>query len=233
MIIRHHIHYTISPARQVTKQHSSFDPPVEIESPVTVDGPWFALNQHAAVARLQVAGDDPARPASMQAPRVMKDDQLHVEDTASAVSIAVPKGFVLQDIDPGTVNKAEVDLTLLRQINADQSVSRQLCFLFINPRPADPVPFNIDAMLTVDKHNYVKRLQDTPERLYHKLLLRHCLVAGYQVWPDVMTLEMAAAYCQVAKSTMATWVKDGWIKASPGTKPRILKANLDTYLESR
>ncbi len=233
MIVRHHIHYNISPTREVLRQQFTFDPAMEIESPVTVDGPWFALNQHAAVARLQVAGGDPALPAIMQAPRVLKGDQLHLEEAASSISVGLPVGFVLHDIDPGTVNRAEVDLTLLRQANADQSVSRQLCFLFINPRPADPVPFNIDACLTKDKHDYEKRLLETPERAYHKLLLRHCLVAGYQVWPDVLTLTEAAAYARVAKSTMAMWVKDGWIKASPGTKPRILRRNLEAYLESR
>lgn len=239
MILRSHIHYDISATTDanglplVTRQAFDFDPVIQIESPLTVDGPWFSVDQTTAKPTLKYAGGNSAVPDFMKGPRVLVGDQLHIEDTASCISVGLAPGQVLHDIDPGTVNRAEVDLTLLAQRNADGSVTHQLCFLFINPSPHQPVPFNIDAGLTKDKHDYVKRLLETPERAYHKLLLRHCLVPGYQVWPDVMTLEMAAAYCHVAKPTMATWVKDGWIKASPGTKPRILKKNLDDYLESR
>ncbi len=233
MIVRRHVHYTISPRDMVLRETQDFDPPLEVESPVTVKGPWFALarGQSNPSLRYPTIGGEPSR--KLHAPPILRGTSIHIDDSASIISLAPPAGVVLSDIDPGSVHKAEVDLTLLAQRNADGSVTHQLCFLFINPSPHQPVPFNIDACLTKDKHDYVKCLKETPERSYHKLLLRHCLVAGYQVWPDVLKLIEAAAYARVAKSTMATWVKDGWIKASPGTKPRILRRNLEAYLESR
>jgi hypothetical protein len=233
MIVHQHIHYVIAPTGAVVKHRFNFDPPVEVESPVTVDGPWFDLGGSSRPHTLQHAGGGPTVLNKMQAPRLLRGDDLHFDDAVSSVSVAVPPGYILAGIDPGSVQRAEVDLTLVAELAQGRVVARQLVFLFLNPSPQNPVPFNVDARLEKDSHDYVRRLHESRDRSYHKLLLRKCLAPGFQVWPDVMTLSMAAAYCQVAKSTMATWVKDGWIKASSGTKPRILKKNIDAYLESR
>ena len=217
----------------VTKQTFQFEPSIQVESFVKVEGPWFSRPEVELSRSMSYPGGNRSGIASLNCPRILVEDQIHIDDATSCISIVIPHGQILHNIDPGSIHKAEIDLTLLQERSADGSVNHQLCFLFINPSPHQPVPFNIDACLTKDKHDYVNRLQETPERAYHKLLLRHCLVPGYQVWPDVFTLTEAAAFARVAKSTMATWVKDGWVKASPGTKPRILRRNLEAYLESR
>jgi excisionase family DNA binding protein len=194
---------------------------------------WFDVNSGKYSGRLSQA-DGLKQSGLPISPRILRNGWIHLDDQVTCVSITCPRGLLLKDIDPGNINKVEVDFCLIKGMKSKENMNPEslLTFIFINSNPANPCPINVDARIAPDKHNYPNILHESRDRAYHKLLLRHCLAPGYQIWPDVMNSQEAAAYCRVKKRTIADWIKDGWIKASPGSKPRIRKDILDDYLVS-
>jgi len=233
MLVSRHIHYSLLADGGVWKEAFDFSPAIEVESLVTTKGLWFPPKQSDGRHRLFFSDAHPAHKRALRAPRVLRDTRLHIDDVASSISVVLPLKRRLNNIDPGVIHRAEVDITYMHNRGMDRSLHFLLAYLFTNPQPLSPLPFNIDADLVDDKHDYLRRLMDNGDRAYHKLLVRKCLAPGYQVWPEVMDFETASVYCDRVKSTIATWVREGRVKASPDTKPLILKKNLDAYLESR